>query len=186
MKRQSAATMFGSGFLRAALIGGLLGMLCFAGEVKTLTGKDADFSRYKTYEWLPPKIHTPTGIVEDDPVIAPLIKQAVNDQLAKKGLREVVSGGDLQVATLALAEWMPQVEALVFSTGTQPNWGTAVTTVGRYNKQGSLFVNLIDTRTKLSAWVGMATESLADKPGSGQKKIAGAAAKMFKKYPLPK
>jgi hypothetical protein len=186
MKRQCVAMTSLSGIWRAALIGASLCMLCFAGKVKTMTGEGADFSRYKTYEWLPPKTYTPTGIVENDPVIAPLIKQAVNAELAKKGLREVESGGDLQVATLALAEWMPQVEALVFSTGTQPNWGTAVTTVGRYNKQGSLFVNLIDTRTKLSAWLAMATESLADKPGSGQKKIAGAAANMFKKYPSPK
>jgi hypothetical protein len=180
---QSAAMILRSRLLRTAMAGMTLSVICFGGKVKTLSGKDADFASYKTYEWLPTKIRTGAGIVENDPEVTPLIKQAVNEQLAKKGLREVPSGGDLQVATLILTESVPQVEALVFSTGTQPNWGTAVTTVGRYNREGSLFVNLIDTKTKLSAWVGMATESLPDKQGSGKKKIATAAEKMFKKYP---
>jgi hypothetical protein len=148
--------------------------------------KEADFSLYKTYQWLPPKIYTSTGIVEDDPVIAPLIKQAINEQLTKRGLREVSSNGDLQVATLALNSWNPQIEALVFSAGPYVDWGTSVTTVGRYNKTGSLYLNLIDVRTNRSAWLAVVTENLVDKPSSGQKKIPGAVAKMFKQYPVTK
>ena len=169
--------------LRTVLIVLLLCTHSQAGKVRSVIGKNADFARYKTYQWLPPKIQTPFGIVEDDPVIAPLIKQAVNAQLTKLGLREVTSEGDLQIATLALTQKSPQIEAMLFSTGTQPNWGTSVTTVGRYNKEGSLFVNLIDARSNTSAWIAMTTENLVDKEGSGQKKIAGAAAKIFKKYP---
>lgn len=58
--------------------------------------------------------------------------------------------------------------------------------MGRYNKEGTLAINLIDTRTKQSAWVAMATDSLANKPGSGAKKIPGATAAMFRKYPTKK
>jgi hypothetical protein len=35
---------------------------------------------------------------------APLIKASINRQLEMNGLREVLSGGDLQVSALALAE----------------------------------------------------------------------------------
>jgi hypothetical protein len=58
--------------------------------------------------------------------------------------------------------------------------------MGRYNREGTLVVNLIDTRTKKSAWVGMVQESIDNKPGAGRKKLPSAAAKLFKKYPSTK
>src|SRR4051812_2746781 len=88
---------------------------CLGAKARVQVGVGADFARYKTYTWLPPKILTKTGIVENDPVLAPAIKSAVNAQLLKKGLTEVAEGGDLQIATLALKEKIPQLEALVFS-----------------------------------------------------------------------
>ena len=62
-------------------------------------------------------------------------------------------------------------------------YGTPLATMGRYNKEGTLVVNLIDGKTNKSAWVGMIQESLDNKEGSGQKKLPSAAAKLFKKYP---
>ena len=47
-------------------------------------------------------------------------------------------------------------------------------------------MNLIDTRTKKSAWVALVKETIDRGEGTGQKKLPGAAAKMFKKYPSPK
>src|ERR1041385_7290857 len=56
----------------------LASLPCLAGSVKSWVGKDADFSRYKTYEWLPVRVLTKTGVVENDEVAAPLIRAAVN------------------------------------------------------------------------------------------------------------
>ena len=155
----------------------------FAGEVQVWMAKGTDFSRYKTYEWLPPKLLTSGGVVENDPDFAPLIKNAINRELIKKGLKEVSTGGDLQVSTLALAQSIPQLEGFIFA-GAPPDFFTApVATVGRYNREGTLVVNLIDTKTQKSAWCGMAKETLANKPGAGIKKIGPAAAKLFKKFP---
>ena len=160
---------------------------CFAAEkVKVYVGPGADFSRYKTYEWLPPKILTKTGVVEGDPEYAPLIKASVNRQLELKGLREVPSGGDLQVSALALAESIPQLEAVIFPGNVAMDYATPVATVGRYNREGTLVVNLIDTRTKKSAWAGLAKETLKNKPGAGKDKIDKAAVRIFKKYPVTK
>jgi hypothetical protein len=44
-------------------------------------------------------------------------------------------------------------------------------------------VNLIDTKTKKSAWVGMIQDSIDNKPGAGIKKLPSAAEKLFKKFP---
>jgi hypothetical protein len=157
---------------------------CFAGKVQTWTGKNADFSRYKTYEWLPVRVLTKAGVVENDETAAPLIKAAVNKQLALQGLKEVEKGGDLQVSAGALAESIPQVEALILPMGAYGlDYATPIATIGRYNKEGTLVVNLIIGGTKNFAWLGIAKESVDNKPGAGLKKIDKAATAMFKKYP---
>jgi hypothetical protein len=157
---------------------------CFAGKVQTWPGKGVDISHYKTYSWLPVKVLTKTGVVENDQVAAPLIREAVNRQLALKGLKEVKEGGDLQVSALALSESIPQLEALILPIGAaQLDYAQPIATVGRYNKEGTLVVNLIITGTTKSAWLGMAKESIDNKPGAGLKKVDKAATNLFKKYP---
>src|SRR5437899_1827594 len=120
-----------------------------AGKVRVEIPPGTDFSRYKTYSWLPPKVLTNTGVVENHPVIAPAMKDAINRQLAQRGLTEVPEGGDLQVSALALTASIPQLEAVVFG-GPAMMYGTPIATMGRYNKEGTLIVNLIDPRTKKS------------------------------------
>jgi Domain of unknown function (DUF4136) len=164
----------------------LVSTYCLAGDVKAFASKDADFSRYKTYQWLPPKVLTKAGIVENEPTVSPLIEKAVKQELAKIGLTEVSQEADLQVATAALTESVPQLEAVFFGS-LDPELGTLsganpVATLGRYNKQGSLAVNLIDTRTNKSAWAGIATRTLG-KPSQNGKNIDKAVSDMFKKYP---
>jgi Domain of unknown function (DUF4136) len=153
-------------------------------KVKVYVAQGVNFSRYMTYEWLPPRILSKSGIVEGDPDFAPLIKASVDRQLALKGLKEVASGGDLQVSTLALAESIPQLEAVIFPGNVALDYATPIATMGRYNREGTLVVNLIDTRTKKSAWAGLAREALDNKPGAGKKKIDQAAARIFQKYPV--
>jgi hypothetical protein len=157
---------------------------CFAGKVRVELMPGADFARYKTYQWLPPKVLASTGVVEDPPVIGLAMKDAINRQLVNKGLREVAEGGDLQVSALALRESIPQLEAVVFG-GPDMMYAEPIAMMGRYNHEGTLIVNLIDTKTKKSAWVGMAKETIDRGEGTGLKKLPGAAAKLFKKYPSP-
>lgn len=155
---------------------------CYAAKVRTQLGAGVDFANYKTYRWLPPKALTKTGVVENDPVIAPAIKDAVNQQLTQRGLTEVTQGGDLEVSSGVLNEFIPQVEAVLFA-GPDLMYDTPIATMGRYNRQGTLVVNLIDTKTKKSAWVGMIQDSIDNKPGAGIKKLPSAAEKLFKKFP---
>jgi len=159
---------------------------CYAGKVVAYVGQGVDLSKYRTYQWLPPKILTKTGVVEGDPEYAPLIKAAVDRQLVRLGLIEVADGADLQVAALALSESIPQLEAVVFPGHVAMDFATPIATMGRYNREGTLVVNLIDTSTKKSAWAGLARETIDNKPGSGKKKIEQAAIRLFKKYPSKK
>src|SRR6185295_17506319 len=103
-----------------------------------------------------------------------------------RGLKEVTEGGDLQVATCALNGHVPQLEAYIFPQGTPYDYVQPIAAVGRYNREGTLAISLIDTRTKKSAWAGLITESIDDKPGGGIKKIPKATETLFKKYPAKK
>ena len=162
--------------------------LCVA-EVKSFPSTQVDFAQYKTYQWLPPRILTKAGIVENEPTVSPLIERAVKKELAQIGLTEVQQGADVQIATGALTESVPQLEAVFFGpldAGPGTVWGgEPIATMGRYNKQGSLILNMIDTRTNKSAWVAIATRALG-KPSHNEKNISKAAADIFKKYPSKK
>ncbi len=176
-------------YLRAGILAVGLGALlppCFAAKVRAEVRPGADFARYKTYQWLPPRVLTKTGTVENDPVLTPAIKDAINAQLAQRGLKEVAEGGDLQVSAGVLTTYIPQLEAVIFAGPSDLMYATPIANMGRYNREGTLVVNLIDTRTKKSAWIGMIQESIDNKPGAGQKKLPSAAAKLFKKYPSTK
>jgi len=167
-------------FLALASAGGIFG------EVKTFVSKDVDFTQYRTYQWLPTRVLTKSGIVENEPTVSPIIEAAVKQELAKIGLTEVSQGADVQISTGALTESIPQLEAVFYGPiipGPATTWGSTPTaTLSRYIKQGSLLLNMIDVRTNRSAWMAIATKTLG-KPSQNEKAIHKAAAEMFKKYP---
>lgn len=159
---------------------------CFAGKPKAFVGKDANFSSYRTYSWLPTKVLGKAGVVENDPAFDPIIRSAINTELIARGLKEVPEGGDLQVSAIILTASVPQLEAVIFAGHMDLDFATPIATMGRYNREGTLAVNLIDTRTKKFAWAGMITENIDNKKGAGLKKIGPAAKKLFSKYPVTK
>jgi len=164
----------------------LFASLCLAGDVKTFVSPTADFTLYKTYRWMPTRVLAKTGIVEDDPAISPIIKAAVNRELTARGLKEVAQGGDLQVITCAVNTYVPQLEAFIFPVGVPYDYPSPLTTVGRYNREGTLAISLIDSQTKRSAWAGMITQTIDNKPGAGARKIPKATETLFKKFPMKK
>jgi hypothetical protein len=170
----------------AVFLSSLLLMPCFAGKPKTAVGAGVDIKSYKTYRWLPVKALTKTGLVEDDPGVTPLVKAAINEELTARGFQEVREGADLEVVTLLLTVSVPQLEAVIFQGGIPMTFGTPLASMGRYNREGTLAINLIDTRTKKFAWAGIVTEDIDSGTGGGLKKIAPAARKLFSKFPIKK
>ena len=161
----------------------ILPVLASGNEVQSFPAPGATLSSYTTFRLLPTRLLTGMGVVENDPDVSPFIVAALRKELTRKGLAEVAEGADLEVSCGALAVGIPQVEALVFSPMNNALWGTApITTIGRYNREGTLIVNLIDRRTNKSVWLGVAKRALG-KPSSRKKDIDKAAEAMFKKYP---
>ena len=69
-----------------------LGVAAFAQQVQFDYDRSANFSAYKTYQWVDYK-----PVAVGDQLLDQDIKRAVDEQLAGKGLRRVESGGDLLV-----------------------------------------------------------------------------------------
>src|SRR5689334_6988181 len=136
-------------FLTAVV--GLLPMLARAGDVQTYPAKGVDLSLYKKYKMLPTRVLSKIGVLENDPDVSPLINAALRRELNQKGLVEVAEDADLEVSAGALTVSIPQVEALIFNPSMDASWGTSpIATIGRYNKEGTLIVNLIDPHVKKS------------------------------------
>ncbi|MCC7155008.1 MAG: DUF4136 domain-containing protein [Bryobacterales bacterium] len=170
--------------LRLAAAALLFAAALVAGEVKSYPKPDVDFTQFKTYEWVAPRVLTRSGILEDDPDFAPLIRKAINKQLSAKGLQEVKTGGDLRVQAGGIGQASSQVDALIFS-GFDFYWGYGpvnVTPISRVNKEGLLAVSLIDLKTKKPVWSGYAVEGLAMR-GNVEATIDKAAERLFKKFP---
>jgi Domain of unknown function (DUF4136) len=156
-----------------------------AGDVRTYPSKGIEFSSYKTYMLLAPRVLTKSGIKENEPTVSPLLLAALRKELSKKGLTEVTEGADLEVASGAMAVSVPQIELLVYSLtleGTSMTGTAPLASIGRYNREGTLIVNLIDTRTKRTAWLGLASRALG-KPSRLKNDIDKAVGALFKKYP---
>jgi hypothetical protein len=161
----------------------------FAVKVKTQMGENAGpLSRYKTFQWLPPRVLTKVGIVENNPA-NPVLKEVIGRQLSGKGLSELPDGADLMVQAWVTTEEVPQLEAMVFISGPDTLYGTPIATLGRWNRQGALYINLIDRLTKKSAWSAMASDtwpSATLNPDEIRSRLNRAATDIFKKYPLKK
>lgn len=168
------------------LISAFLMPLLQAGKVKTQGGKD--LAQYKTYQWFPPRVLTKLGLEENHPA-NPILKEVVGQQLSGVGLTEVADGADLQIQAWVFTQSVPQLEAMIYSIDPYMLYGTPIATVGRYNREGTLLLNLVDRRTKKSAWAAMVTNSLPTgtlEPDQIRAKLDKAAQDIFKKYPLKK
>ena len=62
---------------------------------------------------------------------------------------------------------------------------TTTTTVRRYT-QGTLVIDIWDTRTNDLLWRGTVTDIISDNPEKNEKKMKKAMEKLFKKYPPEK
>jgi hypothetical protein len=156
-----------------------------AQKVSTYKGSAADFKSYKTYSWLPGRALTSQGII-DNPPATPVVQQAVDEQLAMRGLRKVDTDGDLQV-TFGIAR------RLSFRVETAGGWyvlgytsSIYVPSFSRTNTDGTLALNLIDARQKKSAFLAICTATAVDSPSVMENKVRKAVEKAFKKYPVPK
>lgn len=175
---------------RAALIF----LLIVAGAVsvaaqKVRVGADpnVDLSRYKTYTWA-------QGLAGPNALVNAQIVAAVDRELAAKGLQKTDTDPELTLAAWVWTEsgahmtnpsWAPALNSLSTGVAAAPQAWTVT--------QGTLVIDISDTKTKNGVWRATATDTLSHSPTGNkaedakhaEKPIKKAVAKMFKKFPRP-
>lgn len=160
-----------------------LGVTTFAQQVQFDYDRSANFSAYKTYQWVDYQ-----QVAVGDQLLDKDIKRAVDEQLAAKGLQRVESGGDLLVGYQAGISEEKQFDSLGSGAwGGPPWWGgwgdTRITS--STIEIGNLTIGLFDPGRKQLVWRGSASKTLDIKkdPDKNYQTLEKAMAKLFKNYP---
>ena len=137
-----------------------------------------DFSKYHTYKWVSIEGGShPNQIVDQE------IKQAVDSQLAAKGLTKTDSDkADLYVGYQTAVDQEKQWNA--YGMG-GPRWGGMGTATSSTIANGTLVLDMYDPTTKQLVWSGNATKTL-DPSGNQEKNMKNlnkAMQKLLKNYP---
>ena len=154
--------------------------------------KDKDFSKYKTYRWVPIK-----GADLPDDLTAKQITSAIDAELAKKGFTKTDSdNADLYIAYQTAIGAEKQFTSYNTGWGYGPGWGggwygyggmATTTTYGSTSTIhiGQLDVSIYDAAEKALVWRGSATKTLDPKakPDKKQKNITKAVQKLLKNFP---
>jgi hypothetical protein len=139
-----------------------------------------DFSKYHTYKWVPIE-----GGSHPNQIVDAQIKQAVDSQLAAKGLTKTDSDkADLYVGYQVAVNQQKQWNAYGMGGGLRWGGGMATAQSSTINI-GTLVLDMYDPTTKQLVWTGNATKTLdpSSNQEKNQKNLNKAMEKLLKNYP---
>jgi hypothetical protein len=153
-----------------------------AQETKTDYDRNADFSRYKTFSF--EKVETKDALWVDR------ITAAVGSALAARGLTQVASGGDIAIVAIGMTQDRQTLNTFYDNFGGGWGWrrwgggdfGQATTTTDTF-KEGTLVVDLFDSRSKALLWRGSASRTLSNSSTKNIKNLDKSIEKLFKNFP---
>jgi uncharacterized protein DUF4136 len=163
-----------------------------AQDVRYDFDKNKDFSKYKTYKWVPIK-----GADQPDELTGKKLTAAVNAELATKGLTMTDSDtADLYIGYQTAIGTEKQFTSYNTGWGYGPGWGggwygyggmSTSTTYGSTSTVyvGQLDLSMYDPAEKQMVWRGNATKTLDPKakPEKKEKNIGKAVKKLLKNFP---
>ena len=170
----------------------LLAASSVAQDVRYNFDKNADFSKFKTYKWVPIKDADKVSDLVDKQ-----IKDAVDAELATKGLTKV-EGDDANLYIGYQPAVGEEKQFTSYSTGYGygPGWGGGwyggmgtTTTSGSTSTiyKGQLDLDMYDSAGHAIVWRGVVSKTIDPKakPEKQQKNLAKAVKKLLKNYPPP-
>lgn len=161
---------------------GLLLLICgvaTAQDVKSNYMPGTNFAKYHTYKWV-----IIQGGSHPNQIMDAEIKQAIDAQLAAKGLSKVeADNADLYVGYQVAIDQEKQWNA--FGMGGGLRWGGMGTATSSTISNGTLVLDMYDPATKQLVWTGNATKTLdpSNNQEKNQKNLDKAMQKLLKNYP---
>jgi hypothetical protein len=163
----------------------------FAQDVRYNFDKATDFSKFKTYKWVPIKDAQTTN-----PLAEKQIMSSVDLQLAAKGLSRVqADDADLYVGYQTAIGQDKQFTSYSNDWGYGSGWyrggwyggmgGSMTTGQTTTIYTGQLSIDMYDAANRSLVWRGVVSKTLDQKakPEKQEKNLNKAVAKLFKKYP---
>jgi hypothetical protein len=138
-----------------------------------------DFSKFHTYKWV-----TIAGSPDVNQIQDAEIKQAVDSQLAAKGLTKTDSdNADLYVGYQTAVNQQKEWNAIGMGGGWR--WGGMETATSSTIDIGTIVVDMYDQGGKQLVWSGRATKTLdpSKSQEKNQKELDKAMAKLLKDFP---
>jgi len=175
MRVQQNSKLFSSALVVALLV--VTAGTLAAQDVRYNFMPGADFSKYRTYKWVN------TGDAHPDQIMDAQIKQAVDSQLASKGMTKTDDDkADLYIGYQTAVDQETQWD--VWGTGRRFGGGMASWTSSKISV-GTLVLDIYDPGTKQLVWTGSATKTIdpSSNPGKNMKNLDKAMAKLLKNYP---
>ena len=165
-----------------------------AQDVRYDFDKDKDFSKYKTYKWVPIK-----GADQPDELTAKQVTAAIDAELATKGLTKTDGDtADLYVGYQTAIGTEKEFTSYNSGWGYGGGWGrgwygyggmATSTTYGSTSTVyvGQLDLSMYDSAQKQLVWRGTASKTLDPKakPDKKQKNVTKAVQKLLKNFPPP-
>src|ERR1700756_2100648 len=181
--------------MKTVLLLSALGLLltvrsAFGQDVRYNFDRNTDFSKFKTYKWVPIKDAAKVSDLVDKQ-----IKDAIDAELATKGLSKVEGdNANLYVGYQPAVGEEKQFNSYSTGGGYGPGWGGgwyggmgSTTTTGSTSTiyKGQLAVDMYDSSGHDLVWRGLASKTIDPKakPEKQQKNLAKAVKKLLKNYP---
>jgi hypothetical protein len=163
----------------------LLFSSCSTIYVKTDFDRDADFSVYKTYSWIPDKNRTQRNKLMEDQLIRKHIYSAVDRELAEMGF-EKTDGQRADILVTFYIGTKKKVDVTHYGYG-YGRWGgfyNRGVSVHRY-KEGTLILDFIDAGDKQLIWRGWASSVFHGRENAAED-IAKSVKRILQEYPPQK
>jgi hypothetical protein len=167
---------------------------CSSVTVKSDFDPEYDFKAFKTYRWATPGELNPNDELAKNPLILKRVQDAVDKELAAKGLN-VVESEEFDLVVIAHAGLKERTQVTQTGGGGyygghrgwyDPYWGPygGSTHVSTY-EEGTLVIDMVVWETKEMAWRGMGTKILNDTsdPDKVTEIVNAWVAKILAEYP---
>ncbi len=165
---------------------------CSSMTVNTDWAHEADFSKYKTFQYK----QTDGNIADTNQLGDQRIVAGIKREMKAKGFTEADSNPDVYVTYHGEDQEQISLDTTTMGYGGYgygPGWGwgrggmgmgmgSSTTTVRTYTK-GTLIVDIWDASAKELIWRGVASDTLSENPQKNIDKGNKALAKMFERYP---
>ena len=161
----------------------------YAQDVRTNYMPGTDFSKYHTYVWADevPGVHGIGG--HPDQILDTQVKQAIDSQMAGKGLTKVVDGKpDLLLGYQLAIDKEKQINGLASGMGGWGPWGGGLDSFSAStssNYIGTFVVGMYDPAAKKLVWIGAAQHAIepSKKQEKNQERLNKGAQKLLKDFP---